>query len=72
MRTGRYCSTQLLIGPLLIDHLAGPRNCRGMVIKNVSGFRTLMELVAGGLGREVVEKAGGLQYIAAEMLKVRC
>jgi len=39
-----------------------------MVIKTVSGS-DLMELVARGLGREVVEKPVGFKYIAAEMLK---
>jgi len=64
---GRYCSTQLLM-PLLIDHLARARGLPGMVIKTVSGS-DLMELVARGLGREVVEKPVGFKYIAAEMLK---
>ncbi len=63
---GRYCSTQLLM-PLLIDHLARARALPGAVIKTVSGS-DLMQLVAEGLGRQVIEKPVGFKYIAAEML----
>jgi len=63
---GRYCSTQLLM-PLLIDHLARARSLPGAVIKTVSGS-DLMQLVAEGLGRRVIEKPVGFKYIAAEML----
>ncbi|MCT0198379.1 phosphoglucomutase/phosphomannomutase family protein [Synechococcus sp. CS-1325] len=63
---GRYCSTQLLM-PLLIDHLARARCLPGAVIKTVSGS-DLMQLVAEGLGRKVIEKPVGFKYIAAEML----
>ncbi|WP_094555859.1 phosphoglucosamine mutase [Synechococcus sp. 1G10] len=63
---GRYCSTQLLM-PLLIDHLARARSLPGAVIKTVSGS-DLMQLVAEGLGRPVIEKPVGFKYIASEML----
>jgi phosphomannomutase len=63
---GRFCSTQLLM-PLFIDHLARARQLPGSVIKTVSGS-DLMQLVAEGLGRPVLEKAVGFKYIAAEML----
>ena len=63
---GRFCSTQLLM-PLFIDHLARARQLPGTVIKTVSGS-DLMQLVAEGLGRPVLEKAVGFKYIAAEML----
>jgi phosphomannomutase len=63
---GRFCSTQLLM-PLFIDHLAGARGLGGTVIKTVSGS-DLMQLVAEGLGRRVLEKPVGFKYIAAEML----
>ncbi|MCT0218290.1 phosphoglucomutase/phosphomannomutase family protein [Synechococcus sp. CS-1329] len=63
---GRYCSTQLLM-PLLIDHLARARQLPGAVIKTVSGS-DLMQLVAEGLGRAVIEKPVGFKYIATEML----
>jgi phosphomannomutase len=63
---GRYCSTQLLM-PLLIDHLARARHMPGKVIKTVSGS-DLMQQVAEGLGRQVVEKPVGFKYIATEML----
>jgi len=63
---GRFCSTQLLM-PLFIDHLAGARGLGGTVIKTVSGS-DLMQLVAEGLGRPVLEKPVGFKYIAAEML----
>ncbi|MEB3263500.1 MAG: phosphoglucomutase/phosphomannomutase family protein [Synechococcus sp.] len=63
---GRFCSTQLLM-PLFIDHLAGSRQLPGSVIKTVSGS-DLMQLVAEGLGRTVLEKPVGFKYIAAEML----
>jgi phosphomannomutase len=63
---GRFCSTQLLM-PLFIDHLARARQLPGLVIKTVSGS-DLMQLVAEGLGRTVLEKAVGFKYIAAEML----
>ncbi len=63
---GRYCSTQLLM-PLLIDHLARARALPGAVIKTVSGS-DLMQLVAEGLGRPVIEKPVGFKYIASEML----
>ncbi|MFN9924161.1 MAG: phosphoglucomutase/phosphomannomutase family protein [Cyanobacteriota bacterium] len=63
---GRFCSTQLLM-PLFIDHLAGARGLPGAVVKTVSGS-DLMQLVAEGLGRPVLEKAVGFKYIAAEML----
>jgi phosphomannomutase len=63
---GRYCSTQLLM-PLLIDHLARARQLPGKVIKTVSGS-DLMQQVAEGLGRQVVEKPVGFKYIATEML----
>jgi phosphomannomutase len=64
---GRFCSTQLLM-PLFIDHLARSRQLPGCVIKTVSGS-DLMQLVAEGLGRTVLEKPVGFKYIAAEMLK---
>jgi len=63
---GRFCSTQLLM-PLFIDHLARARQLPGTVIKTVSGS-DLMQLVAEGLGRPVLEKAVGFKYIASEML----
>ncbi|MDM7937236.1 MAG: phosphoglucomutase/phosphomannomutase family protein [Cyanobium sp. CZS 48M] len=63
---GRYCSTQLLM-PLLIDHLARARALPGAVVKTVSGS-DLMQLVAEGLGRPVIEKPVGFKYIASEML----
>ncbi|MCP9927399.1 phosphoglucomutase/phosphomannomutase family protein [Cyanobium sp. CH-040] len=63
---GRFCSTQLLM-PLFIDHLARARGLPGTVIKTVSGS-DLMQLVAEGLGRPVLEKPVGFKYIAAEML----
>jgi phosphomannomutase len=63
---GRFCSTQLLM-PLFIDHLARAKGLPGSVIKTVSGS-DLMQLVAEGLGRPVIEKAVGFKYIAAEML----
>jgi phosphomannomutase len=63
---GRFCSTQLLM-PLFIDHLARARQLPGSVIKTVSGS-DLMQLVAEGLGRTVVEMPVGFKYIAAEML----
>ena len=63
---GRFCSTQLLM-PLFIDHLARARQLPGVVIKTVSGS-DLMQQVAEGLGRTVLEKAVGFKYIAAEML----
>jgi phosphomannomutase len=63
---GRFCSTQLLM-PLFIDHLARARQLPGSVVKTVSGS-DLMQLVAEGLGRPVLEKAVGFKYIAAEML----
>lgn len=63
---GRFCSTQLLM-PLFIDHLARARQLPGCVIKTVSGS-DLMQLVAEGLGRTVVEKPVGFKHIAAEML----
>jgi phosphomannomutase len=64
---GRFCSTQLLM-PLFIDHLARARQLPGCVIKTVSGS-DLMQLVAEGLGRTVLEKPVGFKYIAAEMLR---
>ncbi|MDP4830837.1 MAG: phosphoglucomutase/phosphomannomutase family protein [Cyanobium sp. MAG_185] len=63
---GRFCSTQLLM-PLFIDHLARARQLPGSVIKTVSGS-DLMQLVAEGLDRQVLEKPVGFKYIAAEML----
>jgi phosphomannomutase len=63
---GRFCSTQLLM-PLFIDHLARARQLPGVVIKTVSGS-DLMQQVAEGLGRTVLEKAVGFKYIASEML----
>jgi phosphomannomutase len=63
---GRFCSTQLLM-PLFIDHLARARQLPGAVVKTVSGS-DLMQLVAEGLGRAVLEKPVGFKYIAAEML----
>jgi len=63
---GRFCSTQLLM-PLFIDHLARARQLPGTVVKTVSGS-DLMQLVAEGLGRPVLEKPVGFKYIAAEML----
>jgi phosphomannomutase len=63
---GRFCSTQLLM-PLFIDHLARARQLPGAVVKTVSGS-DLMQLVAEGLGRPVLEKPVGFKYIAAEML----
>jgi phosphomannomutase len=63
---GRFCSTQLLM-PLFIDHLARARQLPGTVVKTVSGS-DLMQLVAEGLGRTVMEKPVGFKYIAAEML----
>lgn len=63
---GRFCSTQLLM-PLFIDHLARARQLPGCVIKTVSGS-DLMQLVAEGLERRVLEKPVGFKYIAAEML----
>jgi phosphomannomutase len=63
---GRFCSTQLLM-PLFIDHLARARELPGCVIKTVSGS-DLMQLVAEGLGRTVLEKPVGFKHIAAEML----
>ena len=63
---GRFCSTQLLM-PLFIDHLARARQLPGTVVKTVSGS-DLMQLVAEGLGRTVLEKPVGFKYIAAEML----
>jgi phosphomannomutase len=63
---GRFCSTQLLM-PLFIDHLARARQLPGTVVKTVSGS-DLMQLVAEGLGRAVLEKPVGFKYIAAEML----
>ena len=63
---GRFCSTQLLM-PLFIDHLARARQLPGLVVKTVSGS-DLMQLVAEGLGRPVLEKPVGFKYIAAEML----
>jgi phosphomannomutase len=63
---GRFCSTQLLM-PLFIDHLARARQLPGCVVKTVSGS-DLMQLVAEGQGRTVLEKAVGFKYIAAEML----
>ena len=62
---GRFCSTQLLM-PLFIDHLARARQLPGSVIKTVSGS-DLMQRVAEGLGRTVLEKPVGFKYIAAEM-----
>jgi len=53
--------------PLFIDHLARARQLPGVVIKTVSGS-DLMQQVAEGLGRTVLEKAVGFKYIAAEML----
>jgi phosphomannomutase len=53
--------------PLFIDHLARARQLPGSVIKTVSGS-DLMQLVAEGLGRQVLEKPVGFKYIAAEML----
>jgi phosphomannomutase len=64
---GRFCSTRLLM-PLFIDHLARARQLPGCVIKTVSGS-DLMQLVAEGLGRTVLEKPVGFKYIAAEMLR---
>jgi phosphomannomutase len=52
---------------IVIDHLAGARGLPGAVVKTVSGS-DLMQLVAEGLGRPVLEKAVGFKYIAAEML----
>jgi phosphomannomutase len=63
---GRFCSTQLLM-PLFIDHLARAKGMDGAVIKTVSGS-DLMQLVAEGLGRQVIEMPVGFKYIAAEML----
>jgi phosphomannomutase len=63
---GRFCSTQLLM-PLFIDHLARARQLPGSVIKTVSGS-DLMQLVAEGLDRQVLEMPVGFKYIAAEML----
>ena len=63
---GRFCSTQLLM-PLFIDHLARAKGLTGSVVKTVSGS-DLMQLVAEGLGRTVVEMPVGFKYIAAEML----
>ncbi len=63
---GRFCSTQLLM-PLFIDHLARARQLPGVVIKTVSGS-DLMQQVAEGLGRTVLEKPVGFKYIASEML----
>ncbi|MEY3735238.1 MAG: hypothetical protein RLZZ624_296 [Cyanobacteriota bacterium] len=63
---GRFCSTQLLM-PLFIDHLARARQLPGSVVKTVSGS-DLMQAVAEGLGRPVLEHAVGFKYIAAEML----
>lgn len=63
---GRFCSTQLLM-PLFIDHLARARQLPGTVVKTVSGS-DLMQLVAEGLGRTVLEKPVGFKFIAAEML----
>ena len=63
---GRFCSTQLLM-PLFIDHLARARRLPGVVIKTVSGS-DLMQQVAEGLGRTVLEKPVGFKYIASEML----
>jgi phosphomannomutase len=63
---GRFCSTQLLM-PLFIDHLARAKGMGGAVIKTVSGS-DLMQLVAEGLGRQVIEMPVGFKYIAAEML----
>jgi phosphomannomutase len=63
---GRFCSTQLLM-PLFIDHLARARQLPGAVVKTVSGS-DLMQRVAEGLGRTVLEKPVGFKYIAAEML----
>jgi phosphomannomutase len=54
--------------PLFIDHLARARQLPGCVIKTVSGS-DLMQLVAEGLGRTVLEKPVGFKYIAAEMLR---
>jgi phosphomannomutase len=53
--------------PLFIDHLARAKGLTGSVVKTVSGS-DLMQLVAEGLGRPVLEKAVGFKYIAAEML----
>jgi phosphomannomutase len=53
--------------PLFIDHLARARQLPGSVIKTVSGS-DLMQLVAEGLGRQVLEMPVGFKYIAAEML----
>ena len=53
--------------PLLIDHLARARGLPGAVVKTVSGS-DLMQQVAEGLGRRVIEKPVGFKYIAAEML----
>ncbi|MFN5160645.1 MAG: phosphoglucomutase/phosphomannomutase family protein, partial [Cyanobacteriota bacterium] len=63
---GRFCSTQLLL-PVFIAHLAGARGLPGAVVKTLSGS-DLMQRVAEGLGRPVLEKAVGFKYIAAEML----
>ncbi len=63
---GRFCSTQLLM-PLFIDHLARARQLPGSVVKTVSGS-DLMQAVAEGLGRPVLEHAVGFKYIAAVML----
>jgi phosphomannomutase len=63
---GRFCSTQLLM-PLFIDHRARARHLPGSVIKTVSGS-DLMQLVAEGLDRQVLEMPVGFKYIAAEML----
>jgi phosphomannomutase len=63
---GRFCSTQLLM-PLFIDHLARARQLPGVVIKTVSGS-DLMQQVAEGLGRTVLEKPVGFKYIASDML----
>jgi phosphomannomutase len=63
---GRFCSTQLLM-PLFIDHLARARALPGVVIKTVSGS-DLMQQVAEGLGRTVLEKPVGFKFIASEML----
>jgi phosphomannomutase len=53
--------------PLFIDHLARAKGMDGAVIKTVSGS-DLMQLVAEGLGRQVIEMPVGFKYIAAEML----
>ena len=63
---GRFCSTQLLM-PLFIDHLARARQLPGVVIKTVSGS-DLMQQVAEGLGRTLLEKPVGFKYIASDML----